>query len=49
MTNSLLSYVILDLTEVCRFILIGHRNGDFVSTLEVFLYVLGEFVRFSWI
>ena len=49
MTNSLISYVILDLTEVCRFILITHRNGDFVSTPEVFLYVLGEVVRFSWI
>ena len=49
MTNSLISYVILDLTEVCRFILIGHRNGEFVSTLEVFLYVLGEVSRFSWI
>ena len=49
MTNSLLSYVILDLSEVCHFILIGHRNGDFVSTLEVFLYVLGEVIRFSWI
>ena len=49
MTNSLLSYVILDLTEVCHFILIGHCNGDFVSTLEVFLYVLGDVVRSSWI
>ena len=49
MTNSILLYVILDLTEVCHFILIRHRNGDFVSTLEVFLYVLGEFVRFGWI
>ena len=49
MTNSLLSYAILDLTEVFHFILIGHRNGGFVSTLEVFMYVLGEVVRFSWI
>ena len=49
MTNSLLSYAILDLTEVCRFILIGHCNGGFVSTLKVFLYVLEEVVRFSWI
>ena len=48
-TNSLFLYVILDLTKFCRFILIGHRNGDFVSTLEVFLYVLGEVVAFSWI
>ena len=47
MTNSLLSYAILDITEICLFIINGHRNGDFVSTLEVFLYVLGEVVRFS--
>ena len=49
MTNSLLSYVMLDLTEVCCFILVGHRNGDFVSTLEVLLCVLVEIVSFSWL
>ena len=44
MTKSLLSYAILNLTEVCHFILIDHRNGDFVSTLEFFLYFSGEVV-----
>ena len=44
MNKYLLSYVILDITKFCCFILIGHRNGDFVSTLEFFLYVSGEVV-----